>query len=212
VAERLEEVRARIAGAGADPGRITVVAVTKGFGPEIVAAAVFAGLRDLGENYAQALVEKAGASDLPPDVRWHYLSPVQRNKVAKLAPHVRLWQALDRVRAGAYIARHAPGAEVLIEVNASGDPARPGVGPEAVADLAEALDALGLGVRGLMAVGPEGPPELARPGFRVVAQLAGRLGLSDVSMGMSADLEVAVQEGATMVRIGTALFGARPDA
>jgi PLP dependent protein len=211
VARALDAVRGRIATAGGDPERITIVAVTKGFGVDAAVAAHDAGLDDVGENYAQELVGKARA--LPPDaaggLRWHFLGTVQRNKIASLAPHVSLWQAVDRVAAGRTIAARCPGAGVLIEVN-GGDPGRPGCAPAAVPELAEALDGLGLAIRGLMAVGPLGPPETARPLFRSVTVLADRLGLPERSMGMTDDLEIAVEEGTTMVRIGRALFGPRP--
>ena len=108
------------------------------------------------------------------------------------------------------IARRAPGAAVLVQVDVTGAAGRGGCPEDEVVPLVEALDALGLEVRGLMAVGPGGPPEEARPGFRRVARLADRLGLPERSIGMSTDLEVGVEEGATMVRVGTALFGGRP--
>lgn len=207
VAERLASVRGRIERAGADPGRVTVVAVTKGFGAEAVGAAEGAGLGDLGENYAQELVTKAGAARR---ARWHFLGTVQRNKVALVAPLVHLWQAVDRAAAGQAIARHAPHAGVLVQVNVSGEPQKGGCRREETEALVRQLRELGLEVRGLMAVGPAGPAEAARPGFRWLAGTARQLGLAELSMGMTDDLEVAVQEGATMVRVGRALFGARP--
>lgn len=208
VQDRVEQVRARIAAAGRRPDDVAIVAVTKGFGPNAVEAAVAAGLHDCGENYAQELLAKAAATGAV-GVRWHFMGPVQRNKVAALAAHVALWQGVDRIAAAAEIARRAPGARVLVQVNLSGDPARPGSEwGEAPALVEEAVD-LGLEVGGLMGVaGRKG----AREQFRRLAALATRLGLTEVSMGMSGDFEVAVQEGSTMVRIGTALFGARPGA
>jgi pyridoxal phosphate enzyme (YggS family) len=211
VAARLADVRERIRGAGGDPARVRVVAVTKGLGVEAVAAAVAAGLADVGENYAGELAAKmAAAADLP--VRWHFLGHVQRNKVRRIAAGVHLWQGVDRLAAGEEIARRRPGAAVLVQVNLTGAPGRNGCRWEEAPELAAALARLGLDVRGLMGVGPAGDPEDARPLFRRLARLAGSLGLAEVSMGMSGDLEVAVQEGATMVRLGTALFGPRPDA
>ena len=108
VAERLAQVRDRIAKAGASPSSVRVVAVTKGFGPEAVEAAVRAGLLDLGENYAQELVSKA--STAPAGVRWHFLGGLQRNKLACLAPHVHLWQGLDSVEGALALARRRPAA------------------------------------------------------------------------------------------------------
>jgi pyridoxal phosphate enzyme (YggS family) len=214
VARNLSNVCARIAGAGADPEHIKVVAVTKGFGPGVVRAAVDAGLRDFGENYAQELVAKAAAvktSALGHDsLRWHFLGPVQRNKVPALAPVIALWQAVDRRAAGEAIVRRVPAAPVLVQVNISGESTKHGCSLGDAPVLVDELRTLGLTVLGVMAIGPSGPPELARPGFRSVTELARRLELPEVSMGMTADLEVAVQEGATMVRIGRALFGPRP--
>jgi pyridoxal phosphate enzyme (YggS family) len=208
VATRLTQVRERIARAGGDPAAIKVVAVTKGLGPEAIEAATRAGLWDIGENYAQELVAKADGA--PAGVRWHFLGPVQRNKVGILAPHVAWWQSLDRRAAGEAIARRAPGARVLVQVNVSGEPAKAGCTPEESSGLVDWLRTLDLEVAGLMAVGATGPPEAARSGFCLLSTLARRLELSEVSMGMSGDLEIAVQEGATMVRIGRSLFGPRP--
>jgi uncharacterized pyridoxal phosphate-containing UPF0001 family protein len=215
VADRLAAVRERIAAAGRAPDDIVVVAVTKGFGVEAVEAASAVGIADVGENYAQELAAKHEAGAPEPGRRWHFLGRVQRNKVKPLAGLVHLWQGVDRLAAGEEIARRAPGARVLVQVlisDAAGDggATRNGCPPAEVPELVERLDGLGLDVRGLMAVGPAGPPELARAGFRTVSALADRLGLVERSMGMSDDLGVAVEEGSTMVRVGRGLFGARP--
>jgi hypothetical protein len=212
VADRLAEVRARIEAAGRRPDDVVVVAVTKGFGIDAVDAAHAAGIVDVGENYAQELAAKVGAATPHSERRWHFLGRVQRNKVRSIAAAVHLWQGVDRLAAGEEIARRSPGAKVLVQVRIAGDEARNGCDPHAVPDLVERLDGLGLDVRGLMAVGPAGPPELARPGFREVSALADRLGLRERSMGMTDDLGVAVEEGSTMVRVGRGLFGARPGA
>jgi uncharacterized pyridoxal phosphate-containing UPF0001 family protein len=226
VAERLAAVRERIAATGRRPDEVLVVAVTKGFGVESVRAATAAGIDDVGENYAQELADKwqesqqagtpvaatgsRGATGGDADRRWHFLGRVQRNKVRSIAAAVHLWQGVDRVAAGEEIARRAPGARVLVQVRIDERPERNGCDPDDVPALVEQLDGLGLDVRGLMAVGPAGPAELARPGFRRVTALADRLGLAERSMGMTADLGVAVEEGSTMVRVGRGLFGARP--
>ena len=209
ITDRLAAVRDRIAAAGRGPDQVAVVAVTKGFGPDAVRAAAAAGIADVGENYAQELSPKWDSTS-GAGLRWHFLGRVQTNKVRALAPIVHLWQGVDRVGAGEEISRRGRGAGVLVQVRISGPPERNGCEPDAVLGLVERLDGLGLDVRGLMAVGPGGPPELARPGFRRVAALADRLGLSIRSMGMTDDLTVAVQEGSTMVRIGRGLFGERP--
>jgi pyridoxal phosphate enzyme (YggS family) len=207
VAERLAVVRARIESAGGDPDAIVLVAVTKGFDASVVDAALGAGLHELGENYAQELAAKA--EDAPAGVRWHFVGRLQRNKVRTIAGHVALWQSVDRAELGAEIARRAEGAEVLAQVNVSGEPTKGGCPPDAVAALVSDLTADGLRVSGLMAVGATGPPEAARPGFARLRGLADDLSLPVRSMGMTGDLEVAVSEGATMVRVGTALFGPR---
>lgn len=208
VAERLAEVRGRIEAAGGAPERVAVVAVTKGFGANAVHAALAAGVTDLGESYADELVAKStAASDAQP--RWHFLGRVQRNKVRRVAGVVYLWHAVDRVAAGREIAVRAPGARVLVQVNVSGEARKHGCGFDEAPALVDDLRGLGLDVRGLMAVGPAGPPELARPGYRRLAGLASALGLGERSMGMTDDLEVAVEEGSTIVRVGRALFGTR---
>jgi pyridoxal phosphate enzyme (YggS family) len=205
VAERLAEVRERVAAAaGGRP--VTLVAVSKGAGPGAVTAARDAGVADFGENYAHELVAKHGV--VGPGPRWHFLGSVQRRKVRALAPLVDLWQSVDRPAAGREIARRTPGAAVLVQVNVTGSPGRNGCTWEEAPALVDALRAEGLDVRGLMCVGPRHDPG---PAFRRLARLAGGLGLAELSMGMSDDLEVAVQEGSTMVRVGTALFGPRSD-
>jgi hypothetical protein len=208
VAERLAVVRERIRVAGGDPDSVAVVAVTKGFSETAVTAAFESGLADVGENYAQELLGKAREVTVP--VRWHFIGHIQTNKVAGLKGIVFLWHGVDRLHAGQAIARHEPGAAVLVEVNTAGDPAKRGCRVEEAPPLVDALRELGLRVRGLMTIAAAGPPESARPAFRDLAVLAHRLELPELSMGMTADLEVAVQEGATMVRVGEALFGPRP--
>ena len=242
VAARVAEARARIDAAAPDPSRVRLVAVTKGFGVDAVAAALAAGVADIGENYADELVKKAeslqaragargpeearpgpagarparpgpagtGPAGTGPDVRWHYLGAIQRNKVARLAPLVDCWQGLTRIEEGRAIARRRPGASVLVQVDVVGGQGRNGCAPEEVSDLVAALGDEELQVVGLMTIGPPGPPEAARPVFALVRELATRLGLAECSMGMTDDLDVALSEGSTMVRLGRALFGERP--
>ena len=208
VRHRLAVVRQRIESAGGDPDAVRVVAVTKGHPAAAVRAVVGAGLGDVGESYAQELVAKADeVGDLP--VRWHAIGRLQRNKVRALAPHVHLWQSVDRLSLAAEIGRRAPGAEVLVQVNVSGSESQGGAPPERVAAVVEGCSDLGLSVRGLMAIGPQGPATEVGAAFARVAALADSLGLPERSMGMSGDLEVAVAEGSTMVRVGTALVGPR---
>ena len=210
VAGAMIGVRERIAGAGGDPDRVQVVAVTKGFGPQAPLAALAAGIVHLGENYAQELVAKAAVVGEDPAPVWHFIGGLQSNKVRLLAPHVDLWETIDRASLGAEVAKRAPGAAVLAQVNISGEAAKSGCAPGETADLVAGLRDRGLDVRGLMGVAAAGDLELARAQFGRLAVLASALDLPELSMGMSADLEAAVAEGATIVRVGTALFGARP--
>ena len=213
VARRAADVRQRVADAGGSPDQITLVAVTKGFPASVAVAAATAGMVDLGENYAQELVAKAVEMvDLfpVPPVRWHWIGRLQSNKVRALAPVVHLWQTVDRPALIHEIARRAPGAAVLIQVNVSDEPAKGGCAPSDTAELVAQARDHGLAVRCLMTFGRTGPPAEARAGFEDLARLADRLDLQERSMGMSADLEVAVQAGSTMIRVGGALFGPRP--
>jgi uncharacterized pyridoxal phosphate-containing UPF0001 family protein len=212
VAQRLRAVRARIEEAGGDLSHVRIVGVTKGFGPEAVRAARAAGLVDIGENYANELAAKAtdvAADASPPTFRWHFLGAIQRNKVARLAPIVGMWQSVARAEEGSRIARFAPGATVLVEVDTTGLAGRNGCPPDEVRALLPRLRDSGLDVRGLMTVAGPGPAA-AQSAFETVRRLGDELGLEERSMGMSDDLEVAVREGTTMVRIGRALFGERP--
>ncbi|MHB1536261.1 MAG: YggS family pyridoxal phosphate enzyme [Acidimicrobiales bacterium] len=205
---RLAEVQERIERAGGDLSRLRIVAVTKGFGPETVRAAVEAGLVDLGENYAQELSLKAATA--PPDARWHFLGSVQRNKLARLAPLVSWWHGIDRDAAVDALAARSGRVTVLLQVNASGDPAKHGCRIDEVPALARRCRERGLDLRGLMVVGVAGDRHATRGAFRAVGALADRLGLAERSMGMSDDFEMAVQEGATVLRLGRVLFGPRP--
>ncbi len=214
VAERVAGVRTRIADAGGDPDAVTLVAVTKGFGPEVVQATLGAGVVDVAESYAQEMTGKAAAVSTAARqlaVRWHFVGRLQTNKVARLAPLVRLWQSVDRPELVHHLARRAPSARVLVQVDVSGAPGRGGCVPDDVPGLVAEARQVGLDVSGLMAVGRGGAPEGSRRGFRILRALADDLGLAERSMGMSGDLEVAVEEGSTMVRVGQALFGPRPE-
>ncbi|MHB1712462.1 MAG: YggS family pyridoxal phosphate enzyme [Acidimicrobiales bacterium] len=211
ISGRLDCIHERIAATAMDPSIVTVVAVTKGFGADAVQAALQAGISEIGENYADELVAKArGIDDGNGSPSWHFLGAVQRNKVARLAPIVGWWQGVSRREEGRAIARCQPGASVLVQVDIAEIEGRGGCDPAAVPELVAALREEDLDVAGLMAVGAPGPPEASRPGFHRVAAMADGLGLRVRSMGMTGDLEVAVAEGSTMVRIGRGLFGERP--
>lgn len=207
MAERLREVRERVADAagraGRSPSDVRLVVVTKGVAPPVMQAALDAGATDLGENRAQELLAKAPQLETTPT--WHFIGRLQRNKVAALAPVVDLWQSVDRIELGRAIAARAPGAAVLAEVNVADDPAKAGVAPDDAPALVDGLRSIGLSVDGLMTIPAAGRDP--RPAFAALAELADRLGLAEVSMGMSDDFEVAVEEGATIVRVGRAIFG-----
>ena len=207
VAARVVEVRERIAAAaaraGRDPGAITLVAATKTVDVARVQQVVDASVVDVGENRAQELLAKTAVEG----ARWHFLGQLQRNKVRQLAPWVECWQSVDRAELGAEIARRAPGARVLVEVNVGEEPQKGGCAPAAVPALVDALRADGLEVAGLMTVPPHGDDP--RRWFAGLREQAASLDLPELSMGMTDDFEVAVEEGATMVRVGRALFGPR---
>lgn len=205
VRERAEVLRERIVSAGGSEVRI--VAVTKGFGATAIDAAVRAGLRDVGENYAQEAVAKLAQADSDPNV--HFIGRLQRNKVRMLASVVDVWQSVDRPELATEIAKRVPGATVMIQVDISGEESKGGCLPTEVESLVSMATEAGLCVCGLMGVAIHASPEQARPGFRLLRSLVDELGLAECSMGMTSDLEVAVGEGATMVRVGRHLFGER---
>lgn len=208
ILERLHGVRERIAAQGVDPAAVEIVAVTKFHDAAACRAAVAAGLTTLGENRVQEALSKM---DQVPGAAWHLIGHLQTNKV-RSAGRFAMIQSLDSLRLAGALAERAPEVPVLVEVNVSGDPEKSGVAPEAALDVIS--HAAGrLPVCGLMGMGPrEGDP---RPAFRLLRELRDRaqdrLGrpLPVLSMGMTQDFEVAVQEGSTMVRLGTVLFGPR---
>jgi PLP dependent protein len=211
LARRVEEIRRRVdLAAGGSGSHVTIVAVTKGFGPEAVRASLDAGLTDIGENYAQEAVakfEEVGESAL----RWHFIGHAQRNKVRMLSPFIDVWQTIDSTALVDEVAKRAAGSDVMVEVNLSGAEGRSGCSWSRLDELVEHARVQKLNVCGLMGVGIIGEPEDSRLPFRRLAGEAERLQLPEVSMGMTNDFEVAVQEGSTMVRIGSAFFGSRPN-
>jgi hypothetical protein len=209
--ERLDAIRARVRNAAQRSGReadaVRIIGASKTIGADVLRIAVEAGLTDLGENRAQELVEKAPALlDCAPT--WHFIGALQRNKVAMCAPYVDLWHSVDRPALAETIAQRAPGARVLLEVNTSGEGQKAGAAPGDVDALLDQCRALGLEVLGLMTVPAAGVDP--RPAFTTLRAQADRFGLPECSMGMTEDFELAIEAGATMVRIGRALFGDRP--
>lgn len=210
VGENLQAVRERIERAGGDPRRITIVAVTKGFGTDVCQAALGAGLKVLGENRVQEAVEKMAAVR---DAEWHLIGHLQTNKVKVAAGRFALIHSIDSTHVAEALARINVEQKVLVEVNVAREARKTGVGP---AEAATTIDAVAemLDLQGLMAMGPAtGDPRPAFDELRAIRDSAEqRLGISlpILSMGMSGDFETAVRAGSTMLRLGTVLFGARP--
>ncbi|HEU4759289.1 MAG TPA: YggS family pyridoxal phosphate-dependent enzyme [Dehalococcoidia bacterium] len=219
IAERVQEVRLRIAGAcrrsGRSAGEVTLVAVCKGFPPEAAREAVGAGVLHLAENRVQeAQAKRAALRDLPADVTWHMVGHLQTNKVKTALGLFDIIQSVDSLHLAEEISRRASrpvGVPVFLEVNVAAEASKYGFSPEELLSAREAAARLpNLDVRGLMTVAPfAADPEEARPVFRRLRELAQSLGLRGLSMGMTDDFEVAVEEGATHVRIGRAIFGER---
>ncbi len=205
VVERRGLVEQRIVAAGGSLDVVKILAVTKTFPAATAQLAVDAGLTDLGENYASEIVDKA---PLVRGARWHFIGAMQRNKVKKIATSVALWQSVDRPELLAEIAKRSPGASVLIQVNTTHEPQKSGCRPADLDRLVDRAYELELDLRGLMTIGPTSDTD-PRPAFCELRGHVDRLGLEIASMGMSGDLEAAVAEGSTMVRVGTALFGPR---
>ena len=198
-------------------GRTVLLPVTKAFGAEAVRAVLAAGMTDVGENYAQELIgknaelyEEPRNEGGPSPIRWHMIGGVQRNKVQRLAGIVSLWQTVDRPELVDEMVRRAPSARILIQVDPAGTPGKGGCPPGDVEGLVTRAVDGGLEVVGLMTVGVMGDRDATGAAFRTVSRLADDLELSERSMGMSDDIELAVEHGSTMVRVGRALFGERP--
>lgn len=226
-AERLNAVRERMEAAMAHRGpgpAVTLVGVSKRHPPAAILEALDAGLYDLGENYAQELRDKRRAID-DPRARWHFIGPLQTNKVKYVVGGTALVHTVDRPELLEALERRAAGhdvdVDVLVQVNVAHEGVKSGVDPDALPDLLDRFaDVQRVRCRGLMVIPPIGPPEATRPHFVALRQLRDAMAsrarpgveLSQLSMGMSADFEVAIEEGASIVRVGTALFGTRPSA
>ena len=217
IAENLSRVRDRIEAAcrraGRSPDDITLVGVSKGFPAEAVAEACAAGLRDAGENRVQEAapkIEVLAAQGVRP--RWHLIGHLQSNKAKTASDLFAIIHSIDSLRIAEAISRRArERVPVLLEVNVAQEASKYGFLMDEVVPALPAIQALpNLDVRGLMTVAPlVDDPEAARPVFRQLRELRDRLGLRELSMGMTGDFEVAIEEGATMVRVGRAIFGER---
>ncbi len=212
VASRVALVRKRIADAGGQ--NVKLIAVTKTFDVSAMVSAFDSGCDGVGENYAQELVAKAQL--LPDEKRLpvHFIGRLQTNKVKSLIGVVDTWQSVDRPELIKEIAKRSANAKlqakIMLQVNSTNETDKGGCQPLEVEEMLRLSIESKINVIGLMTVGPtQNEPELTRQGFRLVRKLADQLGLAQCSMGMTGDLEIAVEEGATMIRIGSALFGAR---
>ena len=228
IEQTLQQVRQRVAQACAaaqrDVQTVTLLAVGKTFGADALREAFTAGQCDFGENYVQeALAKMAALADLRAHLRWHLIGPLQSNKTRDVAEQFDWVHSIERLKVAERLAAqrpaHLPPLQLCLQVNISGEPSKSGVAPGDAGLLAEAvarLPAERVRLRGLMAV-PQADGDLAaqRRPHRALRELLEALrerglALDTLSMGMSADLEAAVLEGATIVRVGTAIFGARP--
>jgi pyridoxal phosphate enzyme (YggS family) len=226
LAQRLQTINERVARAaervGRGPGSITLVGVTKFVPPEAIQEAIDCGLRHIGENRVQEAVDKHAS--VHGRACWHMVGHLQRNKVRPALGIFDVVESLDSERLAAALSREAEQrgkvVEVLIEVNTSGEGTKYGLAPQEVGRfIRETFPLPGLRLRGLMTVGPlVEDPEEARPAFRMLRALAeetaavvkGEDSLGELSMGMTGDFETAIEEGSTIVRIGTGIFGPRP--
>jgi hypothetical protein len=224
ISERLQAVRQRIAqaarAAGRDPDDIRLIAVSKTFPAQAIQAARAAGQHAFGESYLQEAEQKiAQLSDLP--IEWHYIGPIQSNKAAAIARLFGWVHSVDRLKIAQRLSAARPDSlaplQVCLQVNVGGEETKSGVPPESAPALAQAIAALPrVRLRGLMTI-PRPVADVAsqRAQFRVLRELRERLAragldLDTLSMGMSDDLEAAIAEGATLVRVGRAIFGDRP--
>jgi len=213
--ERLARVGERIGSACArarrDPASVRLLAVTKVFGPEAIREAYESGLRDFGENYVQEMERKAPAIADLIGTKFHLIGHLQSNKTKKASQLFSSIDSIDSAKLAGRLDAEAKSLEVMIEVKLSDEENKSGASPEDLPAIIEAIRATrNLNLTGLMTVPPWSEnAELARPYFAKLRELAGRYSIPELSMGMSNDLEVAIEEGATWVRVGTALFGKR---
>jgi PLP dependent protein len=226
ISANIEGIRGRIREAcrraGRDPAEVTLVVVAKTFPAEAIREALASGSADIGENYVQELLKKREA--LPDgDIRWHFIGHLQSNKVKYIAGWVHMIHAVDSTGLAAEIDKRARAAgrviDCLLEVNTTGEKSKYGIHPDSCLELVKDLAPFrNIRIDGLMTIGPFLPdPEGSRPMYRRMRQLRDDIRnlqqlnapVSHLSMGMTGDFEVAIDEGATLVRIGTAIFGSR---
>jgi hypothetical protein len=216
IGDRLERVQERIARAAARSGRnpadITLIAVSKKMPAAAIVAAYEAGQRAFGENYIQEFQSKKQQLPELAGAAFHFIGELQSNKTRLACDLFDCIQTVSSVKIARRLNEQAERArDVFVEVKLSGEESKAGIAPEALSELVAFLgDCAKLRLRGLMTMPPwSSDPETARPYFSKLCGLAGLYGLSELSMGMSGDLEVAIEEGSTLVRVGTAIFGSR---
>jgi pyridoxal phosphate enzyme (YggS family) len=215
LAQRLEQVRTRILRAAEkarrDPATITLLAVTKVFPVDVILEAYDLGLREFGENYVQEFEGKAPQASQLAGARFHLIGHLQSNKSAKAAELFQVIQTVDSAKLARRLDAAGKPLDVMLEVKLSEEQAKSGADPSELPALIEAVRACPkLNLLGLMTMPPwSDDPEFPRPYFRRLRELAQTHGLPQISMGMSNDLETAIEEGSTCVRVGTALFGKR---
>lgn len=209
IRENYESIVQRVRSLGGSD--VQIIAVTKTFPASAVNAVVAAGCLSIGENYAQDLLEKWPEVDVNHRPEVHFIGRLQTNKVRSLSHVVDVWQSVDRISVIDEIARRAPIARIMLQVNAAGESDKGGCAIPELESLYDHCLIRGLTVSGLMTVGPtNGEVAATRQAFETTARLAQGLGLREVSMGMTGDLDMAIDCGSTMVRIGSAIFGDRP--
>ncbi len=226
IGSNIQQIRNRIAGrcqaTGRNPEEIILLAVSKTFSADNVAEAVHHGVRDIGENYVQELLRKR-SSLAEDEIRWHFIGHLQSNKVKQIIDWIYLIHAVDTVGLATEVNHRAHSAhrrvDILLEVNTTGERSKFGLQPEGTVAFVKQLEALeNIRICGLMTIGPFLPdPEGSRPMFRQLRLLKDEISdlhqhnvsMKHLSMGMTGDFEVAIDEGATILRIGTAIFGSR---
>ena len=209
IRENYESIVQRVRSLGGSD--VQIIAVTKTFPASAVNAVVAAGCLCIGENYAQDLLEKWPEVDVNHRPEVHFIGRLQTNKVRSLSHVVDVWQSVDRISVIDEIARRSPIARIMLQVNAAGGSDKGGCAIPELESLYDHCLVRGLTVSGLMTVGPtNGEVAATRQAFETTARLAQGLGLREVSMGMTGDLDLAIDCGSTMVRIGSAIFGDRP--
>ncbi len=214
LAERVSQIRARIANAGGQS--VKLIAVTKSFDVSAMVGAFSAGCDGVGENYAQEVIVKTSELSEHQRLPLHFIGRLQSNKIKALASLVDVWESVDRVSLINEIAKRSDVAtrvtpvQIMLQVNSTNEPDKGGCEPSEVANLLATAVSSGLDVIGLMTVGPtNNDPKQTQSAFALVRKIADDLGLKQKSMGMTGDFEIAVEQGSTAVRIGSALFGTR---